>query len=97
MRRHVNLFPNWVVKHVREPNLKTAEWLKRPVMQFLVPPKMNKLDIKEYLSKLYGMQVSKVHTANYDPVFERNPRNPFGRCARRRPAGRAPRRSGKAR
>ena len=61
----VRLFPNWVVKHLPQPNLHTASWLKRPVFVFMVVPKMGKLEIKEYLTKLYNMPVSKVHTANY--------------------------------
>lgn len=51
-RSMVQLFPNWVVRHVRRPNLKTASWLKRPVEVFIVSPKMTKLDIKEYLRKV---------------------------------------------
>ena len=46
--------------------LKTEAWLKRPVEVFHVPPKMTKFEIKEYLTKLYGLQVSKVHTAIYN-------------------------------
>jgi len=61
----VNLFPNWVVKHVRNPNLWSNSYLKRPVEVFLVSPKMSKLDIKEYLRKLYGLPVTAVHTAIY--------------------------------
>lgn len=77
--RHVPLFPNWVVRHVRNPDLKTAPFLKRPVLQFLVSPKMNKLEIAEYLRKLYGMPVTKVHTANYDGKEKRDPRDPTKR------------------
>ena len=33
---------------------------------FKVPPKMNKFDIKEYLSSVYQLPVKKVNTANYD-------------------------------
>ena len=68
MGRHgpVPLFPHWVVKWIREPYLKTEAWLKRPVEVFHVPPKMTKFEIKEYLTKLYGLKVSKVHTAIYN-------------------------------
>lgn len=61
----VALFPNWIVKHIRRPNLHTAAWLRRPVEVFLVSPKMSKLEIKEYLRKLYQLPVTAVHTANY--------------------------------
>ena len=61
----VQLFPNWLVRHVRSPQLRTASWLSRPVEVFLVSPKMTKLEIKEYLCKLYNLPVTKVHTANY--------------------------------
>lgn len=80
-RAAVRLFPNWVVRHVREPNLKTAEWLKRPVLQFLVSPQMNKIDISEYLRKLYGIPVSKVHTANYLGEDKVHPKSAMKRCA----------------
>lgn len=70
---------------MREPNLKTAEWLKRPVLQFLVSPQMNKIDIAEYLRKLYGIPVSKVHTANYLGEEKASPKNPMKRCAQRQP------------
>lgn len=62
----VQLFPNWVVKLVRQPNLHTKYWLNRPVEVFHVSPKMTKLEIKEYLIKLYNLPVSHVHTAIYD-------------------------------
>lgn len=80
-RALVKLFPNWVVKHVREPNLKTADWLKRPVLQFLVTTNMNKIDIAEYLRKLYAMPVTKVHTAIYLAEDKQSPRDPTKRCA----------------
>ena len=68
MGRHgpVPLFPHWVVKWIREPHLKTEAWLKRPVEVFHVSPKMTKFEIKEYLTKLYGLSVSRVHTAIYN-------------------------------
>ena len=62
----VQLFPNWVVKLVRSPNLKTKHWLDRPVEVFRVSPKMTKFEIKEYLIKLYNLPVSHVHTAIYE-------------------------------
>ena len=68
----MGLFPNWVVRLVRTPNLQTAAISDRPVLQFLVSPKMNKIDIREYLTKLYGMPVAKVHTANYEGRRYRN-------------------------
>ena len=61
----MRLFPNWVVKHVRNPQLHTRHWLDRQVEVFRVSPKMTKFEIKEYLVKLYNMPVTKVHTANY--------------------------------
>ena len=62
----VQLFPNWVVKLVRQPNLATKFWLTRPVEVFHVSPKMTKMEIKEYLIKLYNLPVSHVHTTIYD-------------------------------
>jgi large subunit ribosomal protein L23 len=62
----VQLFPNWVVKLVRSPNLRTNSWLNRAVEVFHVSPKMTKFEIKEYLIKLYDMPVSHVHTAIYN-------------------------------
>ena len=61
----VALFPNWVVRYVRSPNIKLKQWMGVPVEVFLVSPKMTKFEIKEYLTKLYDMPVMKVHTANY--------------------------------
>lgn len=62
----VSLFPNWVVKLVRNPNLRTRHWLDRPVEVFHVSPKMTKFEIKEYLVALYNLPVSHVHTAIYE-------------------------------
>ena len=62
----VQLFPNWVVKWVRNPNLRTKMWLNRPVEVFHVSPKMTKFEIKEYLVKLYNLPVTHVHTAIYN-------------------------------
>ena len=62
----IQLFPNWVVKLVRSPNLQTKYWLHRPVEVFHVSPKMTKFEIKEYLIKLYNLPVSHVHTAIYE-------------------------------
>uniref|UniRef100_A0A6T7YB62 Large ribosomal subunit protein uL23m n=1 Tax=Prymnesium polylepis TaxID=72548 RepID=A0A6T7YB62_9EUKA len=69
----VALFPNWIVKHIRYPNLKTSSWLQRPVEVFLVSPKMTKMEIKEYLRKLYNLPVTAVHTANYLRKFRNDP------------------------
>ena len=62
----VQLFPNWVVKLVRNPNLHTRHWLDRPVEVFHVSPAMTKMEIKEYLIQLYNLPVSHVHTAIYE-------------------------------
>ena len=70
----VQLFPNWVVKFVRYPSLRTKHWLNRPVEVFHVSPKMTKLEIKEYLVKLYNLPVSHVHTAIYEGRKRRDPR-----------------------
>ena len=56
----VPLFPNWIVRHMRSPNLHTAAWLKRPVEVFFISPKMTKLELREYLRVLYDIPVSKV-------------------------------------
>ena len=53
-------------KLVRQPNLRTKYWLNRPVEVFHVSPKMTKFEIKEYLTKLYNLPVSHVHTAIYE-------------------------------
>ena len=68
----VQLFPNWVVKLVRNPVLRTKSWLKRPVEVFHVSPAMTKFEIKEYLVKLYNLPVSHVHTALYQGKWRRN-------------------------
>lgn len=62
----VQLFPNWVVKLVRNPNLKNKSWTNRAVEIFHVSPKMTKFEIKEYLIKMYNLPVSHVHTAIYN-------------------------------
>ena len=62
----VQLFPNWIVKLIRNPNLRTRHWLDRSVEVFHVSPKMTKFEIKEYLIKLYNLPVSHVHTAIYE-------------------------------
>ena len=59
----VQLFPNWVVKLMRNPQLRTQHWFHRPVEVFHVSPKMTKFEIKEYLIKMYNMPVSHVHTS----------------------------------
>ena len=61
----VQLFPNWVVRYVRNPNLRLKSWLGVPVEVFIVPPAMTKFEIAEYLKRLYDLPVLKVHTANY--------------------------------
>ena len=38
---------------------------------FRVDPKMTKLDVREYLQKVYGLPVKKVNTANYDGKLKR--------------------------
>lgn len=38
---------------------------------FKVPPKMTKPEIKEYLQKIYGMDVKKVNTTNYEGKWKR--------------------------
>ena len=70
----VQLFPNWVVKLVRQPNLQTKFWLHRPVEVFHVSPSMTKMEIKEYLIKLYNLPVSHVQTTIYDGKKRMNPR-----------------------
>lgn len=42
---------------------------------FIVAPKTTKHEIKEYLTKVYGMDVRKVTTANYDGKVKRAGRN----------------------
>ena len=36
----VDLFPNWVVKHIRSPKLKSEDYLKRQVEVVYVDPKV---------------------------------------------------------
>mmetsp|Transcript_4385 Transcript_4385/g.5085 ORF Transcript_4385/g.5085 Transcript_4385/m.5085 type:complete len:88 (+) Transcript_4385:180-443(+) len=38
---------------------------------FQVPPSFTKLEIKEYLKKIYGMEVKRVTTVNYDGKVKR--------------------------
>ena len=38
---------------------------------FKVDPKMTKLEVREYLQKVYGLPVRKVNTANYDGKLKR--------------------------
>lgn len=56
-------FPNMYM------SLLSIRWLghkTRPVQAvFRVEPKMNKLEIREYLRKIYGLPVVKVMTANF--------------------------------
>ena len=68
----VKLFPNWVVKLVRNPNLRTRFWLDRPVEVFHVSPEMTKFEIKEYLIQLYNLPVSHVHTAIFTGKVKTN-------------------------
>lgn len=70
--RRVQLFPNWVVRYVRNPNLKLKSWMGAPVEVFVVPPKMTKFEIAEYLKQLYDLPVIKVHTANYLGKWKRS-------------------------
>ena len=46
--------------------------------------------IAEYLRKLYGMPVTKVHTANYDGKEKRDPRDPTKRQTHQSPPARPP-------
>jgi len=48
---------------------------------FQVPPSITKLEIKEYLTKIYGMNVKKVTTVNYDGKIKRR-----GNTSYKRPA-----------
>lgn len=68
----VQLFPNWVVRYVRTPSLRLKSWMGVPVEVFIVPPKMTKFEIAEYLKQLYDLPVIKVHTANYLGKWKRN-------------------------
>jgi hypothetical protein len=36
-----------------------------PLAKLLVPPKMTKTEIKEYLTKIYNIDIGLVNTANY--------------------------------
>ena len=40
---------------------------------FKVDPKMTKLEVREYLEKVYGLPVRKVNTTNYDGKLKRVP------------------------
>jgi len=68
----VQLFPNWVVRYVRNPNLRLKSWMGVPVEVFIVPPAMSKFEIAEYLKRLYNLPILKVHTANYLGQMKRN-------------------------
>ena len=63
----VQLFPNWVVRYVRNPNLRLKSWMGVPVEVFIVPPAMSKFEIAEYLKRLYNLPILKVHTALSSP------------------------------
>ncbi|KAG0045562.1 hypothetical protein BGZ83_009240 [Gryganskiella cystojenkinii] len=54
-------FPSTVIKLVRNaPNVPQVS----NILTFRVPPSMNKMDIKSYLSKIYQIPVVDVRTAN---------------------------------
>ena len=42
------------------------------VISFVTAPNQNKIDIKNYLSKVYGLGVIKVNTLNYDGKIKGN-------------------------
>ncbi len=50
------------------PPLRNA---KKSEAVFRVDPKMTKPEIKEYLSKVYDLDVAKVNTVNYDGKLKR--------------------------
>lgn len=53
-------FPSMFMKLV---SLKTT--VTPPIAKLQVPPSMTKTEIKEYLTKIYNVNVLKVDTANY--------------------------------
>ncbi|KAI9033291.1 ribosomal protein L23/L15e core domain-containing protein, partial [Hyaloraphidium curvatum] len=53
-------FPNIIFRMIRSP----PGYLPNQVV-FRVPPHVNKLDIRTYLERLYGVTVTDVRTANY--------------------------------
>eukprot|EP00163_Fabomonas_tropica_P021306 TRINITY_DN37322_c0_g1_i1.p1 TRINITY_DN37322_c0_g1~~TRINITY_DN37322_c0_g1_i1.p1 ORF type:complete len:134 (-),score=19.72 TRINITY_DN37322_c0_g1_i1:147-548(-) len=68
LRGRLVRFPNYVVRLARESYEQSAKTNK---LTFIVPPQMGKADIKEYLTKIYGMDVTKVNTMNYEGRFKR--------------------------
>ncbi|CAG8453831.1 12050_t:CDS:1 [Acaulospora morrowiae] len=52
-------FPNIIFRLVRAPNLASNQ------VAFRVPPKVNKLDIRDYLTHIYQVKVVDVRTMNY--------------------------------
>lgn len=97
--RFVKAFPNWVMTLHRttgKQSLRANEYV------FRVPKEMTKFDIRQYLEKLYGVEVKTVNTVRYDgacregrgPAVARLPRSerratlpgPGRRCRSRRGA-----------
>jgi ribosomal protein L23 len=52
-------FPNIVFKLTRDPKLPPNQ------VAFRVPPRLNKLDIRDYLTNIYNINVVNVRTMNY--------------------------------
>lgn len=52
-------FPNIIFRLVRSPQFPPHQAV------FKVPPQLSKLDIKEYLTKLYNITITDVRTMNY--------------------------------
>jgi len=52
-------FPNIVFKLTRDPKLPPNQ------VAFRVPPRLNKFDIRDYLTNIYNLDVVNVRTMNY--------------------------------
>eukprot|EP01090_Pellita_catalonica_P020532 TRINITY_DN7390_c0_g1_i1.p1 TRINITY_DN7390_c0_g1~~TRINITY_DN7390_c0_g1_i1.p1 ORF type:complete len:134 (+),score=12.81 TRINITY_DN7390_c0_g1_i1:36-437(+) len=61
--------------------LKNAKYYGKDKYAFRVPIKISKPEIKRYVEGLYGVEVTKVNTMNYEGVIRRsvNTRHPFRR------------------
>ncbi|KAI8892716.1 hypothetical protein BC833DRAFT_662179 [Globomyces pollinis-pini] len=56
-------FPNFIVKYCRS-NLPPHQAV------FYCPPQLNKFDIKQYLQKLYNLNITDVRTMNYQRIHK---------------------------
>lgn len=70
-RRNKEFFPN-IRLVLQSGGIRSVPGTDRTVLSFRLEQRMNKLDIKAFLTQVYGFHVVQVNTVNYDRRLKRN-------------------------